>query len=110
MSDTAYCDTCGARGRRRRGEAAPPDWFFAELRLEAPEDGYNTVLVWACSEACARNFWSRDPARMDLGTGEISPPNPHFSPPPPGSAPADRSVPNPRRGAWTDREVEPSEE
>lgn len=104
MSDTAYCDTCGARGRRRWGEAAPPDWFFAELRVE----GYDTVLVWACSEACTRNFWSRGPARMNLETGEISPSNPHS--PPPGRAPVNRSVPNPRRGAWTDREVEPSKE
>lgn len=64
MGDSVHCDVCGNVGRRKRFHFAPDGWFYAEAIDE--DNPKSTLIVWACSEDCKKNFWKDGPGKMDL--------------------------------------------
>ncbi len=57
MSDRdVECEACGTTGRRPWVHPAPRDWLYLETECDA-----ETVLVHACSWACAAQLWKLGP-------------------------------------------------
>lgn len=63
MSDDVQCDGCKRHGKRRRRTIAPEGWFFLERKLEDEDD---SIIIWACSEACKDSLWRPGPGILEL--------------------------------------------
>lgn len=62
MSQPVTCDACGAEGRRKLGRVSPDGWHF--LALKNQDDPEDTLVVYACSDACKRLEWQEGPGDL----------------------------------------------
>jgi len=56
-----HCEVCRKPGVRAFMHPAPPDWFFIVTLIEKDEPEIGEMVVFACSETCARNVWKKGP-------------------------------------------------